>query len=101
MVFTTGFEYFNNENSVCFRIMKVNKKSIHFEILHFTDGIDRVEYKRNVKIHSGSKYNWVSFNYEGHRYIFNENEFRTEYDMDRIRADNPVFNNMVLAEYYL
>jgi len=100
-MFSVGAEYFNNENSICFRIMKVNKKTLHLEILHFKEGIEKLEYKNNVKINIGTKYNWVSFNYEGHRYIFNEHDFRNEYNMNRIRLDNPVFHNEALASYYV
>ena len=99
-MFSVGSEYFNNENSICFRIMKVNKKSLHFEILHFTDGIVSLDYKKNVKINIGCKYNWISFNYEGRRYIFNEHDFKNEYTMNRIRLDNPIFNNESLRSYY-
>ncbi len=100
MTFTINSEYFNNENNICFRIIKANKKSLHFEVLHFTSSVTRIGYK-NVKINFGSVYKWISFYYEGHRYIFNENDFTHEYDIKRIRNDNPIFNNQKLSEYYL
>ena len=84
MVFSVRGEMFNNENDICFRIVKVNRKSIILEIYHFNheNGITDLSYK-NVKKSYGNTiqeftgdYEFISFNYNGNRYRFSCQECR-------------------------
>jgi hypothetical protein len=76
MVFTVGDEFFNHNYDTCFRVVKVNRRSVNLEIYHFTDdnGITEVSYKNYIRLHENAES--ISFNYNGNRYRFSSQEGR-------------------------
>ncbi len=76
MVFSVRDEMFNDENDICFRVVKVNRRSVNLEIYHFTDenGIREVSYKKYIRLHENTES--ISFNYNGNRYRFSSQECR-------------------------
>ncbi len=84
MVFNTRDEMFNCNNDLCFRVIKVNRRSINLEIYRFDDnGIHDIVYKKHVKKTYGSTIQaftgdaeFISFNHGGQRYRFSSEECR-------------------------
>jgi len=84
MVFNTRDEMFSASNDLCFRVMKVNRRSVNLEIYRFDDtGITEVMYKKHVKKSYGNTIldftgdaEFISFNHKGHRYRFSSEECR-------------------------
>ena len=82
MVFNTRDEMICND--LCFRVIKVNRRSVNLEIYRFDDNmITDVVYKKHVKKTYGTTIQaftgdaeFISFNFEGHRYRFSSQECR-------------------------